>query len=340
MEYLLNPELPVLPAVAHRWHGNPFADGAFQYEQDPFEVAWSPLVRMLVSPNPQRAEKRADRWAPPVKPGLAYLEDRDRDWIVWLGHACFLLQLNGERYLTDPQLGDMPFIPRRVQPPFGYADLRGIDYLLLSHGHRDHVDEKCLRAICANNSIRKILAPLRMTEVIGKWVGDTPVEEAAWYQQYRLPGTEVTVTFLPARHWCRRGLIDFNRRLWGSFMIETGDDAGSQTIYFGGDSAETPYWEEIGQLFQGIDVALLGIGAYQPEYMMRENHANPEEAFHGFRALGAKYWWPMHHGTYDLSNEPASEPILRATRLMQEYGLANRLVQPAVNQPWWMGRVG
>lgn len=83
----------------------------------------------------------------------------------------------------------------------------------------------------AKNNIRKILCPLRLTKVIGDWVDNTPIEEAAWYQQYDLAGTGVDIHFLPSRHWCRRGLTDFNRVLWGSFMIE----AANRTIYFGGD---------------------------------------------------------------------------------------------------------
>jgi L-ascorbate metabolism protein UlaG (beta-lactamase superfamily) len=90
-------------------------------------------------------------------------------------------------------------------------------------------------------------------------------------------------------------------------------------------------------MFPGIDVAMLGIGAYRPDFMMKENHANPAEAFQGFLDLKAKYWWPMHHGTYDLSNEPASEPIRWAERLMGEAGLGNRLLQPAVNAPYYLG---
>ncbi len=331
MEYLLNPDLPVHPAVADTWCGNPIENGQFRYLQDPFEIGYGPILRMMLSPNPQRAAKRADRWVPPVDSDVSYLSDRSRNWIVWLGHASYLMQLNGLRFLTDPQLRDMPLIPRRVKPPFGYADLRGIDYLLLSHDHRDHVDETCLRTICTNNDIKKILAPLRLSRLIGDWVGSTPIEEAAWYQRYDLAGAGVDVHFLPARHWCRRGLTDFNEHLWGSFMLEV-DGA---RIYFGGDSAQTPYWREIGELFPNIDVAMLGIGAYKPEYMMQSNHANPEEAFQGYRALGAKYWWPMHHGTYDLSNEPASEPVLWATRLMDKAGLSERLVPTVVNRPWW-----
>jgi L-ascorbate metabolism protein UlaG (beta-lactamase superfamily) len=345
MEYLLNADLPVHPAKPD-WRGNPIKGNEFQYLRNPFRPAWGTVMRMLATPNPQRAAKRADHWRPPVYASVDYLNDRTANWIVWLGHACFLMQLNGLRFLTDPQLTDMPLVPRRVFPPFGYDELRGIDYLLLSHDHRDHVDEDCIRAICANNAIRKILAPLRLSSVIGDWVGDTPIEEGAWYQEYDLAGTGVRVHFLPARHWCRRGLTDFNRVLWGSFLLEVGAGAPiaigasgtgqAKRIYFGGDSAETPYWTEIGRLFPDIDIAMLGIGAYRPEYMMQSNHANPAEAFRGYRHLGATYWWPMHHGTYDLSNEPASEPLLWATKLMGRAGLGERLLQPAVNEPWWL----
>ena len=336
MQYLLNPDLPVHPAVADSWRGNPIEEDEFQYLRDPFRPAWGTVLRMMLSPNPQRREKKADHWIPRVSASTDYLSDRSQNWIVWLGHACYLMQLNGLRFLTDPQLTDMPLVPRRVQPPLTYEELRGIDYLLLSHDHRDHVDEKCLRAITTNNDIRKILCPLRLSTVIEDWVGDTPIEEAAWYQRFDLAGTGVEIYFLPSRHWCRRGLTDFNRVLWGSFMLTVSLPASaSRRIYFGGDSAKTEYWREIGQLFPTINLAMLGIGAYKPEYMMRSNHANPAEAFTGYRDLRAQYWWPMHHGTYDLSNEPPSEPILWATRLMQKHGLADQLVQPAINEPWW-----
>lgn len=345
-DFLKNPNLPFHGSAPADWRGNPFRDKEFLYVRDPFRPEWSVLLKMLLTPNPQRKEKKADKWTPPVSPNTDYLKDRSANWVVWLGHASYLLQINGVRYLTDPQLTDMPFVPRRVQPPFGYNDVRGVDYLLLSHDHRDHVDEKCIRSIVANNNIRKILCPLKLSNVIGSWVGKTPMEEAGWYQQYSLSETDMTITFLPSRHWCRRGLTDFNRVLWGSFMLEFTDQkqgaaAGAvsvdkaRTIYFGGDSAQTKYWAETANMFPSIDLCMLGIGAYAPDFMMQENHANPEEAYRGYRDLGAEYWWPMHHGTYDLSNEPASEPLRRAETVMAEHGLADKLVQPAINQPWW-----
>ncbi|MTB49393.1 hypothetical protein E1J53_0000320 [Lewinella sp. W8] len=350
---MLNPDLPVLPAKAEEWRGNPIQGREFQYLQDAFRPDWGALLRMLVTPNPQRKEKKADQWVPALSTDLSYLDDRRGNWVTWFGHACFLVQLNGVRLLIDPQLRDMPLVPRRVPSPVALEDIRGVDYLLLSHDHRDHVDEKSVRTLVQHNPIRKILCPLKLSNVIRPWVGETAIEEAAWYQIYDTLADGIRITFLPSRHWCRRGLTDFNRVLWGSFMLEALDDtagpsagrgtAGAaltrparHTVYFAGDSAETAYWEEVGNLFQHIDLALMGIGAYKPAFMMQDNHANPEEAFRGFRALGADRWWPMHHGTYDLSNEPASEPIRWATRLMEDAELADRLVQPPLGAPHWL----
>lgn len=345
MLYLSNPALDNHPNTPADWQGNPFDGKEFTYERDPFRPDWSALLKMLFSGNPQRKEKKADKWIPEVSAEVAYLEDRTKDWVVWLGHACFLFQLNGVRFLTDPQLTNMPMVPRRVFPPFTYEEIRGVDYLLLSHDHRDHVDEKCIRAICKHNAIRKILCPLKLSNVIGRWVGDTPIEEASWYQTFATAETGVRITFLPSRHWCRRGLTDFNRVLWGSFMLEVlevGATAGAadvegagqparQTLYFGGDSAKTAYWKDIGRMFPNIDIAMLGIGAYKPDFMMQDVHSNPAEAFQGFLDLQARRWWPMHHGTYDLSNEPASEPIRWARELMHDAGRQEDLVEAGIN---------
>ena len=332
MEYLLNPDLPVLPAKRESWRGNPIRDGEFQYVQHAFRPEWSKLLRWFLSRNPQRAEKKADDWRPPVAERTDYLDDRERDYIVWLGHACFLIQLNGVRLLTDPNFIDTFYLRRLVKPAFPLAQLRGVDYLLLSHDHRDHVDAASLQTILANNRILKILAPLRLSRVIRSWVGSIPVEEAAWYQTYRTHSAAPEVSLLPTRHWCRRGLTDFNRVLWGAFYI----CSGRHSIYFGGDSAKTAYWQEAGELFPQTDYALLGIGAYKPRYMMQDAHAAPEEALWGFRQMGARHLWPMHYGTYDLSDEPISEPYRRIHQLCREAGIADRLLTPALGEPVYL----
>src|SRR5215218_6356161 len=67
--------------------------------------------------------------------------------VTWIGHATALLELGGARLLTDPVLRDRVLHLRRhaATPPAGAAD--GIDAVLLSHLHLDHLDVASLRRL-------------------------------------------------------------------------------------------------------------------------------------------------------------------------------------------------
>ena len=324
-QYLNNPALETL---RDDWPGHPFDGTKFGYPELPdFKPEWGPIFKMLTTANPRRAEKKADEWMPTILRDTAYLDSRAEDWVVWLGHASFLIQLDGVRYLTDPVLYDLPFIKRRISLPFPMEELRGIDYILLSHDHRDHCDKRSLKAVLTHNQPKKILTALRMGGVIGAWTGQTEIEEAGWYQRYRSEGPEVV--FLPARHWCRRGLLDFNRRLWGSFLLR----GKRHTLYFGADSGYASHFKRIGELFPDIDTAIIGVGAYEPRFMMAPMHASPAEGKQAFEDLGARTLIPMHYGTYDLSREPPGDPERVLRRLFREAGQSDQLRPLGVNEP-------
>ena len=84
--------------------------------------------------------------------------------------------------------------------------------------------------------------------------------------------------------------------------------------------------------FPDIDYAMIGIGAYKPDYMMQEIHTSPAEALEAFRKLGAETLIPMHYGTYDLSDEPASEPYQEIQRHFSDAGMPERLRLPKVGE--------
>jgi L-ascorbate metabolism protein UlaG (beta-lactamase superfamily) len=92
--------------------------------------------------------------------------------------------------------------------------------------------------------------------------------------------------------------------LWGGYVITY----QGKSIYFAGDTASGEHFEEIGKRFN-IHYALLPIGAYRPEFIMKYNHLNPEEAFEAFKQLQAKTMIPMHYGTFKLTDEPLDEPL-------------------------------
>ena len=63
------------------------------------------------------------------------------------------------------------------------------------------------------------------------------------------------------------------------------------------------------ELFPKIDYFLIGIGAYEPRWFMEPNHNNPTDASRRFSIPEHGHLVPMHYGTFDLSDEPPSQPL-------------------------------
>jgi len=313
--YLSNPDLKIIKPgwLGNKVIGNEFANGEELY-QPSFLNVW----KWKLSTNPQKAEKEKDSFSPPLKYDANLFQTLE-DGIVWLGHATFLIRLNNVNFLTDPVLFDLPFIKRRSPLPCPPEKMKPVDYILLSHGHRDHLDEQSLNLIYKQNPGVRALGSLKMEKLLKKMVPDLSLQEAGWYQQYNLDeNLGVQVFYMPAGHWHRRGLNDMNKILWGSFMLRF----QNKLIFFAGDTSYKPsFFQEIKSLFGSPDICILPVGAYKPAFMMQGSHLNPAEAVQAFNELGGKTYIPMHYGTFDLSDEPAGEPV----RLLQEYAAAGKI---------------
>ena len=229
--------------------------------------------------------------------------------LIWLGHAGFLLYLGGRRILIDPCFAPPPMTRQYLPPPPVVGQLGGIDYLLISHGHMDHLHPPSLKGLALNaNSLA--LLPLGMGEALRKIRPGLAVQEAGWFQRYNLPAEDkanLEIVFLPARHWHRRSLRDHNTMLWGGYLIRY----QGKSIYFAGDSGPGPHFKLIRKACGPIDLALLPIGAYEPQWLMQRSHMHPENALDAFADLNAARLLPMHWGMYRLSSEPMGEPIHR-----------------------------
>jgi L-ascorbate metabolism protein UlaG (beta-lactamase superfamily) len=293
---------PELQSIYPEYPGNTFNKGRFHSDEPRIMPGWKTFWRWLFSINPQRKEKKNDAFKVEMIQSTDFLNDSS-DKIVWLGHACFYFRINNVNILTDPCLFDLPFKKRKVGLPVDVNELKNIDFILLSHGHRDHLDMKSLSKLIHLNPDVKILTALEIGKILPKKWRDK-VQEAGWYQVYNGTG-DITITFLPAQHWNRRYLTDTDKQLWGSFLIEH----NAKKIYFAADTAMGKHFDIIRQLKGNIDYCILPVGAYKPEYMMKGLHLNPNEAIMAYKYLGGKYFIPMHYGTYSLSDEPPGEPI-------------------------------
>jgi L-ascorbate metabolism protein UlaG (beta-lactamase superfamily) len=170
------------------------------------------------------------------------------------------------------------------------------------------------------------LVPLRLGPLVASGRPGIRVQEAGWYQVFDTPGLEITL--LPAMHWNRRGLRDFNKALWGSFLIRW----KGKSIYFAGDTGYQTHFKEVPELVGPVDIALLPIGAYDPPFIMRPSHLDPEEALQAFVDLKARRLVPMHYGTFDLSDEPLGEPLQRLRAAAAGWGLEASLRPLAVGE--------
>ncbi|MDQ2790664.1 MAG: MBL fold metallo-hydrolase [Actinomycetota bacterium] len=223
-------------------------------------------------------------------------------WLAWLGHASFLLRLGGLTVAVDPVLSQRILgAGQRFTPP-GLDRLPLLDLLLISHNHYDHLDAPTLRPLARDTPV---VAP----GGLGRWFryrGFTAVTELDWWESVRVGPLEVA--FVPAHHWSRRGLFDHCATLWGGFILTVPD---GPRVYHAGDSAYGPFFAEIGSRYPGIDAAMLPVGAYAPRWFMHTMHMDPEEAVQAAQDIGARIMVPMHWGTFQLSREPALEPIER-----------------------------
>ncbi|MBV9242876.1 MAG: Zn-dependent hydrolase, partial [Acidobacteria bacterium] len=130
------------------------------------------------------------------------------------------------------------------------------------------------------------------------------------------------------RHWSRRSLLDTNWRLWGSYIVQVND----KTVYFGGDSAYSETFKDIGELFPKIDYFIVGVGAYEPRWFMEQIHKSPEEAVQGFVDAKAGVLIPMHYGTFDLSDEPYGDPLRRVREAARVAGVEDKIHPLAINE--------
>ncbi|MFM5918342.1 MAG: MBL fold metallo-hydrolase [Novosphingobium sp.] len=252
-------------------------------------------------------------------PNLADLRENQ---IAWLGHACFAMRLGGKLVLTDPYLsphaGPSGLGPKRFLPPaVDASQLPEFDLIVISHNHYDHIDTAALKAYRWREDT-PVVCPLGVGALL-KRQGFRQVTELDWWDRHELG--ELQVTALPAVHFSGRGMFDRDKTLWASMAIAS----PVRKVWFGGDTGYGAVFREIGNRAGPFDLALVGIGAYEPRIIMEASHATPEEGVMIARDIGARAAVGMHWGSIMLTPEDPFEAPVRfhTAAIEQQYGEAN-----------------
>jgi L-ascorbate metabolism protein UlaG (beta-lactamase superfamily) len=280
----------------------------------PRRHGWGDALRWMVT-------RHAGKWHPQrdAQPGSPPPRSSDRLRITFVNHASFLLQLYGINILTDPIWSERASSvtwagPRRFRPPgIRFEDLPPIHLVLLSHDHYDHMDLPTLQRL-ASQRHPIVYTGLKNAAYLAKH-GIGNVIELDWWQMASTSGLRITA--VPAQHFSGRTLFDRDKRLWCGFVVE----AGEACIYFAGDTGAGPHIEATAQHFPNIDLAILPIGAYLPEWFMGEVHMSPGEAVTAHMTLDARVSVGCHFGTFALADDGEDQPLEDLQRALQHTNL-------------------
>ena len=245
-------------------------------------------------------------------------ENRTQKTLTWIGHASFLIQLDGINILTDPHLTERasPIVfagPSRTTPPgLAIEDLPEIDVIVISHNHYDHLDYQTILKITRKQINRQplVLVPLKLKKLL-KSFGARNVKELDWWDTTTFKN--LNIHSVPVQHWSNRS-FNTNKTLWCGWVFENEDFKS----IFVGDTGYSKDFSTIQQKFGPMDLSMIPIGAYAPRWFMKDHHCNVEESIQIHKDLKSKKSIAMHWGTFQLTDEPMDEPVKLLKKLTIE----------------------
>lgn len=244
--------------------------------------------------------------------------------LTWHGHAAFeIVTPKGKVLMIDPWLKN-PMNPNAKNGKDPLAAITKVDYILITHGHFDHVGDS---VEIAKKTGARLVTNYELGSNMAKLLG-YPKEQMGFDTLMNIGGEitiadgEVTVDMVPAIHSSGMG-----NPLAGEKEPEVaygGNPAGfvikiknGPTIYHSGDTAYFNDMALIGE--QKIDVALLNIGGH---FGME-----PAMAARAAKAVHAKVVVPQHYGTFPVLTPDAKGFAEKLRKLV----IRSRVMQPGTS---------
>jgi L-ascorbate 6-phosphate lactonase len=251
----------------------------------------------------------------PILEQLYNMELKEKEiGIVWLGQNGFLIKSKSCVFLFDPYLSDfaeqwtwgwknehvrMSAIP--IQP----KEIYGVDYVLCTHDHVDHIDPFTIPIVALRNPETKFVAPkVAKQRMLSLFVKESNLILLKGEDNIELP--EIKIHAIPAAHSKLESDME-NGFHFLSFIVEV----DGVTIFHAGDTVhyegQTDYFKDF-----NVDVAFLPINGYQPPELEFEPNFSIAEAIGFAKEINAKTVVPMHYDMYTLNTVNVAEFVIQA----------------------------
>jgi L-ascorbate metabolism protein UlaG (beta-lactamase superfamily) len=273
--------------------------------------------------------------------------------VTWFGHSSFLLEIDGVRVLVDPvweqRASPVQWMgPKRFfEPTLALEDMPVLDAVLISHDHYDHLGADTVRKLAklpAAANARWITSLGVGARLRGMGVPEAQITELDWTESAEVAGAALKVTAWPARHFSGRGVLDRFTTLWSSFVFE----GARHRVFFGADSGWWQGFAEIAAQYDGFDLTLLEIGAFDEAWA--GIHMGPDNAARAYGEMGgagrAGLLMPIHWGLFALALHDWRQPMEKLQVTGREKGVALWSPEPGVPSEvrgphvaeWWRPR--
>jgi L-ascorbate metabolism protein UlaG (beta-lactamase superfamily) len=254
-------------------------------------------------------------------------------------------------------------------PPIALADLSGIDAVLISHDHYDHLDMQTIQHLAAQGTQfyvglgigahleRWKVAPTQIHEMdcgapslalicrfFGRAVSQSRIRQlvhtgldGASLRAICEGGNELGLSARAVKS--SSGNLQ-QRTLWASWVVK----GAQHSFYYSGDTGYADHFREIRAKLGDTDLNLIKVGAYGMPPSWLDIHMDPESAVRANQDLGGGILLPVHWATFNLSYHAWDEPILRTLRaaaaaqvqvVTPRVGEVVEIGQPFSNVEWY-----
>jgi L-ascorbate metabolism protein UlaG (beta-lactamase superfamily) len=217
--------------------------------------------------------------------------------ITWYGHACFLIEAGKSKLLIDP------FITGNPLTPVG-ADAIEADYILVSHGHGDHIGDtldiakRTGATVISNYEIQNWIVKQGLENVHPQHIGGG----------FNYPWGRVKLTI--AQHGSALPDGTYGGNPCGFLFYIDG-----KKIYHACDTGLFFDMKLIGE--EGIDLAILPIG---DNFTM-----GPDDALRAVKLIEPRHVVPIHYNTFDVIKQ---DPYAWADKVKEETAAKVTVMKP------------